>query len=181
MWVLLNDAMFSIVESQTDPKTLAVRARFKGDLEKVFGVAKKKVIVDGGTDYKYRVFLPRERVAATIAGEVREINYTNFKDSVGETWLAKLYSRVWSLFYNEQEDRNPLKHSWYKNYRDYSHYATYAGPKSAVASAQVFEENEDRIRDAAEIEDLVDIYEEASGRDAHAEFLARYDGFSSVR
>jgi len=186
----MNDAMFSIVENIKNPKQLAVRARFKGDIERVFLVPTRKVVVDGGTDYKYRIMLPRKKEMKTISSEIEDIDYTNFKDSVVEDWRAKLYGRVWTLFFGEQEARNPLKEAWYNSYRaqrGYEQYATYAGPKSAMASAQVFEEIEDdeeddddylRMNDF-EYEVLEDVYG-PNERDAHEEFLSRYRGFSSV-
>jgi len=73
MWIFLPNAFLSIVE-KGDPtgKTLLVRGRVLGDIERVF--PKAKIEVDAGTDYRFRARLPREEVVNVIANSVRNIN-----------------------------------------------------------------------------------------------------------
>lgn len=55
MWIMLSDAMFSIVSHSEDK--LLVRARGKGHIEKVFVETKKEDIHhNSGTDYAWRAF-----------------------------------------------------------------------------------------------------------------------------
>lgn len=119
MWIQLNNATFSIVEHRNMPDLLQVRARFKGDIEKVFGVNNGLVLVTPDADYMYRIFVPREDVARVIANQVQNIDYTNFKDSVTEHWRKAVYSEVWTKLAAEQDRQHPGTGWWY-NYRNQS-------------------------------------------------------------
>lgn len=117
MWICLNDAFFSIVESPQDKDVLVVRARFEGDIEKVFTSNRNKVIVTPARDYRFRSFIDRDIVADVISNEVKRIDYGNFKDSVHNTIRKDAYTRVWCDMYAAQEKMYP-ETSWL-NYRDY--------------------------------------------------------------
>ena len=102
MWIFLNDAMFSIVEPSAQDRltarkygsdVLSVRARAKGDIERVFPDA--EVICLSMRDYRYRAFIDRMTVSKEIAERVARIGYSNFKDSTAEDWRYKVYSKVW--------------------------------------------------------------------------------------
>lgn len=84
---------------------LMVRARIAGDIERVFPRA--KVIVNGGTDYRFRAFITRKEVGATIGRAAEQINYGNFKSSTKEPARHNAYMRVWSVMDAEQERRYP--------------------------------------------------------------------------
>ena len=101
MWIFLSDAFFSIVDKGGDGSTLLVRARRAGDIEKVFPEA--SVVMNGGTDYRYRARLPRELVATRIAQAVKDTNYGNFKASVKDAKRRHTYSDVWETMYAYQE------------------------------------------------------------------------------
>ena len=62
-------------------------------------------LVDQGTDYKFRAFLARERVAAALADGVRGMTATNFKDSVTEDWRCRAYMEVWYSMLEAQRAR----------------------------------------------------------------------------
>ena len=49
MWVMLNNSFVSIVENMNNPEELLVRARVKGDIERVFNDA--SVFEDLTADY----------------------------------------------------------------------------------------------------------------------------------
>lgn len=94
MWLCLNNAFFSIVEpAGILGDTLLVRARRKGDIEKVFPDA--EVVRTPGRDYLFRAQVSRELVAKTIADQVRGIGYDNFKSSVRDDKLHNVYARFW--------------------------------------------------------------------------------------
>jgi hypothetical protein len=95
MWIMLNDAFFSIVSKDCPRGSLLVRARRPGDIEKVFG---RRVKVERSTDsdYLFRAAIPREDVDAAILGELRRIDYANFKDSVTDDDLHLAYLKVWT-------------------------------------------------------------------------------------
>jgi hypothetical protein len=94
VWIMLNDAFFSVVSKGCARDELLVRARRKGDIEKLWPAA--KVEQTKGTDYAFRAIVSRRAVGDAMVGEVQRINYGNFKDSVADTPLHNAYSRVWS-------------------------------------------------------------------------------------
>ena len=103
MWVVLNNAFFSIVQNENNEEELLVRARVKGDIEKIF--PKANVFEDNYADYKYRSFMNRENVASTIKEKVLNINYGNFKSSVSKSDYERssAYAGVWSALYKLQK------------------------------------------------------------------------------
>lgn len=103
MWIMLNDSFLSIVD-KGDPtgQTLLVRARKAGDIERVFPEA--AVQTGGGTDYKFRARIDREHVATKIAESVRNIRYSNFKNTVHEDDRHDAYLSVWRSMYLFQRE-----------------------------------------------------------------------------
>jgi len=93
MWIQFNNAFLSIVENRDNKLELLVRARVKGDIEKVFPEA--NVFEDDNADYKYRALISKAKVAARMMLKMTEINYDNFKNSVKETKRKNAYSNVW--------------------------------------------------------------------------------------
>ena len=94
MWIFMNDAMLSIVQySVRDTFNLMVRARVKGDIERVFPRA--KVITGKGTDYQFRAIVSRRVVAAKMVERITDIDYANFKNSVRDDDRHDAYLRVW--------------------------------------------------------------------------------------
>jgi len=118
MWVFMNDAFFSIVEDYQVPEQFVIRARIKGDLENAFGVAPSEVIVDAGTDYKFRIYADREFVAKTMQNHVMEIDYDNFKDSISfkDKERKLYYSKVWAVMNTWQEKLYGVR-DWWTQYR----------------------------------------------------------------
>ena len=93
MWIQFNNAFLSIVENRDNKLQLLVRARVKGDIEKVFPEA--NVFEDDNADYKYRALISKAKVAARMMLKMTEINYDNFKNSVKEIDRKEAYSEVW--------------------------------------------------------------------------------------
>ena len=107
MWLCLNRGFLSIVESEKDPMMLKVRARKRDILESLF--PDQQVIEDSTADYRYRVFVGREKVrecvGRMIMGEPHHpctIDYPNFKNSVEDDELHALYARFWGDHYAYQ-------------------------------------------------------------------------------
>lgn len=98
MWIFLPDSFLSIVD-KGDPsgKTLLVRGRVPGDIERVFPDA--DVQASGGTDYAYRARVDREQVASAIADSIRKIDYQNFKSEVSDHERHRAYMKCWSTMY----------------------------------------------------------------------------------
>lgn len=103
MWVMLNDSFLSIVENMNNPEELLVRARVKGDIERVFHDA--AVFEDLNADYKYRAFINRQIVQAEISKQVEGINYYNFKNSISKNEQERhdAYIQVWSALHKIQK------------------------------------------------------------------------------
>jgi hypothetical protein len=100
MWLCLNNAFVSVVAS--DDGRLMVRARNKKHLRALF--PKAKVLKTPFNDYRFRVIVSRKRFAKLIASRVENIDYTNFKDSVGDLELHNLYLKFWRLHFAYQAD-----------------------------------------------------------------------------
>lgn len=122
MWIMLSDAMFSIVENDREKydvdRDLVVRARRKGDIERVFGVEPSEVHESEDSDYRFRTFLSRQEVADVLAIEVLTIDYSNFKNSVLDADLREAYNKVWTALFSLQERLYPRAAGWWLNYRD---------------------------------------------------------------
>lgn len=103
MWIALNNAFLSIVSDTPKSPVLKVRARAKGDIERVFPRAKVQCVA--GRDYAFRAMIDRKEVAAAIAREVGGITYPNFKGSVREDDRHDAYVRLWNAMADFQEER----------------------------------------------------------------------------
>jgi len=106
MWIMLSDAFLSIVAAEY-PDELLVRARAKGDIERVFPRA--KVVYTPCGDYHYRANISKHWVASTIADTIMEIDYPNFKNSVVEEDRHHAYLGCWAEMVRFQEGRAPRK------------------------------------------------------------------------
>lgn len=106
MWLCLNDAFFSLVSKDCARDEVLVRARRKGDIEKVFPGAVARC--SEATDYLYRAAVKRDEVAAALAREVARITYPNFKDAVKDDDLHRAYLRVWAAMADLQPRRGWL-------------------------------------------------------------------------
>jgi hypothetical protein len=111
MWLMTPLGFFSIVCKPDDAGggTLTIRARVKSDLEALRRdfLPRLGAIVDGGgTDYRYRAKALRSEIADAVAGLVRQIDYSNFKDEVAARQgkhRADRYGRVWRALYDLEE------------------------------------------------------------------------------
>lgn len=95
MWIFFNNSFLSVVDKAPDPANLVVRARVEGHIEAVFPDA--KVIRDASGDYLFRAFILREEVAQAMMEAVMGIDYSNFKNSIGDNRYHDACSRVWGV------------------------------------------------------------------------------------
>lgn len=104
MWIFLSDSFLSVVD-KGDPsgQTLLVRARRRGDIERVFPSA--DIIENAGTDYRYRARIDREQVALAMAEQVRAIRYPNYKGAVHDEALHDACVNVWSAMARLQDGK----------------------------------------------------------------------------
>ena len=91
----------SIVQHRYQRGMLLVRARFEGDIERVFPGAQVAVTPDA--DYLYRASVLASHVGEVIADQLVDIDYDNFKNSVSEDWRHDLYLGAWSHMKGAQD------------------------------------------------------------------------------
>lgn len=108
MWIFCGDGFFSAVQHKDDADSILVRSRVHGDLL----TACERMGVDGpertlqGSDYAFRVTVPRKLWEAYVRFMANTIDYTNFKESVhGEPDRDYALMRCWRAMYDLQEDR----------------------------------------------------------------------------
>jgi hypothetical protein len=102
-WIMLTDSFLSIVADPVRKDTLAVRARARGDIERVF--PKAKVVCLPNRDYAFRAHLPRKVVADAIAKRVLDTPEMNFKGSTLQHDRHDAYVRCWQAMADFQESR----------------------------------------------------------------------------
>jgi hypothetical protein len=101
MWIMMNKSFVSAVQDRNNADQLCVRARIKGDLEELFG-PDIQVLETYDSDYRYRTFLPKSTVAETVAKNIQNIEYDNFKSSVDDHDRHNAYLDVWTAMYRYQ-------------------------------------------------------------------------------
>ena len=115
MWVYTNKGFFSIVEDKDNSTKLLVRARIKGDLERLFRPYFSTLDVEetNDADYRFRVRLDRPVVTNAIGVAVDEIDYTNFKNNykdnddipAGLRFIMSHYmTEVWGSMWQAQHE-----------------------------------------------------------------------------
>jgi hypothetical protein len=108
MWLCLNDGFISVTGDKYDPARLMIRARRKQILLDICG-NDAEVIKNAGADYRWRTFIDRKVFSALVAARIDKINYTNFKNSVPDGDLHRLYMEFWELHRQYQEkDKSEL-------------------------------------------------------------------------
>jgi hypothetical protein len=107
MWIFLNDSALSVVADRHDSRFLRVRARVRGDIERVF--PNVKVRERRTSDYRFFSLVSREIVARVMAEIITDIDYDNFKDSVEEKDRSKAYFRVWWEMAEFGDSRHPRR------------------------------------------------------------------------
>jgi hypothetical protein len=110
MWLQTRVGFFSIVEKPADAENgqLTVRARVANDL----GALRERYLPELGkvqssrtNDYRFRALAPREAVAQALARAALDIDYSNFKNTIGceqGADRAHLYGKVWAVLHNLQ-------------------------------------------------------------------------------
>lgn len=103
MWVFLSDSFLSIVAHDKRADLLMVRARFPGDIKRVFPKARVQRTRD--RDYAYRAAVPRQVVQHALSAAAKAIAYPNFKNSVPADHHARhaAYLDVWVAMARAQD------------------------------------------------------------------------------
>lgn len=109
MWLFTKLGFFSVVQKQPG-ETLTVRARLRGDLERLRAEALPELgpTTEGaGTDYRFRATVPAAAFGRAIGALAAGIDYSNFKSEVsrvrGHEAAAPLHD-VWHVMHERQEE-----------------------------------------------------------------------------
>jgi len=108
MWLCLRDAFCSIVVDKDSPDRLMIRARRKKDLINVVG-PDAEILDTPDRDYRWRTFIGRDQFKALMIGRIDLINYTNFKDSVKDGDLHRMYMDFWTR-HKQYQSRDRSSH-----------------------------------------------------------------------
>ena len=113
MWIFCKLGFFSAVQHRNKPDVLLVRARIKGDLERLIGAMTKeerellcgnpKVEITPNADYRYRTEIPKVVFAELVRETAEEIDYDNFKNAAHDgTVRDEAYMDVWRAMWSAQ-------------------------------------------------------------------------------
>lgn len=116
MWIFTVDGYYSAVQDKDNPDQIMVRSRIKKDLEAMlakadlfypsFKAEDYEILEWAGTDYAYRVFIPRVVWVAYLAETAHELTYTNFKGAAlgfGDSQRSSVYHNIWQLLKDWQD------------------------------------------------------------------------------
>lgn len=108
MWIFLPNAMLSIVAHRQRADFLMIRARIKGDIERVFPGA--IVTRSPAADYLYRATVHREKVASTIGQHLAAMSYTNVKGAIpfGDSRRRRFMHDTWHVMQSAQHEAEPF-------------------------------------------------------------------------
>jgi hypothetical protein len=100
MWLITQHGFYSIV--QKEPGTFHVRARERRDLDNLIRrvpLPDAKIIETPKADYRFRILLGADGLAAVMSFLVNTVDYDNFKGRVGQTLdqAHKPYHEVWNI------------------------------------------------------------------------------------
>jgi len=108
MWLFTIDGFYSAVQDKDRNDVIWIRARVKDDLSRLvttYDVHATEILVDCGTDYKYRIGVWREEWVRIAGAVAHDINYNNFKYA-SETSLGKdratVLADIWWTMYRLQ-------------------------------------------------------------------------------
>ena len=122
MWIFTRYGFFSAVCARegdgqhgnpVDPNRIMVRARVRGHLEALIqafpdNLASVSIIKTPKTDYRFRIFVPKDTWTMVMTDLVQELDYDNFKSAAGRKlghhnpYIHTLHE-VWSAGLRMQE------------------------------------------------------------------------------
>lgn len=108
MWIFTPTAFVSIVAHRTKPGILLVRARLKGDLERLFPGC--KVTETRQADYRFRAEIARGRVAELVREQLTVLDYDNVKNAIPHSAPVhelrhRAMNRVWGVMHDAQDEQ----------------------------------------------------------------------------
>lgn len=104
-WILFPDAFVSVVTHEDQPTKVVVRARLRGDIERLLPGA--EVEKTPQADYLYRVTVDRNWLTEAVAFRLRQMTYTNVKGAISksdDSGRAFMMNRIWAAGLDAQRD-----------------------------------------------------------------------------
>ena len=116
MWAMTKTGFISVVKDRDSDKLL-VRSRRKEDLERTFPSHAAEIVEKPfPADYRWRVAVPREVVAAAVAEAVQAIDYdSHVKEELAgdDDQRYRAYLGCWSALEQMQHNpHNPYTDAW---------------------------------------------------------------------
>lgn len=97
MWIFTRDGFFSVAATKfCQPGEVAVRARKKDHLENLMSRhgLDAEILRFPGTDYNYRIQIPKTLWAGILSREAEGIDYNSFKDAMAGAGASADYLRA---------------------------------------------------------------------------------------
>lgn len=115
MWLMTTQGFYSAVEHRGKKDTILVRARVRGDLERLkkqlpAAKVKGRIYRDDTADYPFRLDLSRAEFGTVLLGLEDDIDYANFKSAVAKKQghrRAGVYHRIWSVLCDLEQGGGP--------------------------------------------------------------------------
>ena len=107
MWIFCKLGFFSAVQHREKPDVLLVRARFKGDLERLYKAMDHSkcgpIQETSDADYRFRMECPKSAFSEVVWSMARSIDYDNFKNAAHDgTVRDEAYMDVWRAMWSAQ-------------------------------------------------------------------------------
>lgn len=107
MWVFTETGFVSAVQHRDNPDYLVVRSRDRQSLQELADVSAVDIKFLTGSDYPYRVFVPREDFKSWMNDQIDFLGYDNFKNRVAVTRgkdYAYTLGSVWSAMHDTEDE-----------------------------------------------------------------------------
>ena len=109
MWIFTLDGFFSAVQDKDDASRIMVRSRIKEDLANILvrlETQDTKILEWIGSDYAYRVFIPRAEWRRYLEMMSDGLDYTNFKNAAVDYQdheRSRAYYDIWRRLHDWQQ------------------------------------------------------------------------------
>ena len=110
MWIFTSTGFVSAVVHRDDPDLIVVRARDRESLDPLIARTGAELNPWEGSDYAFRIVMPRTEFTAWVAEQADAIDYPNFKSSAHKRRggaFADVLHDVWGAMYRFQGRVDP--------------------------------------------------------------------------
>lgn len=124
MWLFTRYGFFSAAcalkkNGAIDKDTIMVRSRTKRhllNLKRRFSGLSTEILVDSGTDYRYRIIIPKSQWVEMVSEIASEQTWSNFKNEAAEfarengdsTGYVHALHDIWETMYELQQNENQI-------------------------------------------------------------------------